>query len=51
VPWNGLSGKQWHLNDVLSGQFYDRSGDEMRDEGLYVDLGPWQCHLFQVHAL
>jgi glycosidase len=51
VPWDGLSGKQWHLNDVLSGQFYDRSGDEMRDEGLYVDLGPWQCHLFQVHAL
>jgi glycosidase len=51
VPWDGLGGKLWHLNDVLSGQTYDRSGDEMRGVGLYVDLGPWQSHLFQVHAL
>ena len=51
VPWDALSGKQYHLYDVLSGQTYDRSGDEMRDAGLYVDLGPWQCHLFQMRAL
>jgi glycosidase len=51
VPWDDLRGKQWRLNDVLSGQTYDRSGDEMRDGGLYVELKPWQCHLFQVHAL
>jgi glycosidase len=51
VPWDALRRKQWHLNDVLSGQTYDRSGDEIRDAGLYVDLGPWQCHLFQVRAL
>jgi hypothetical protein len=51
VPWDELRGKTWHLNDVLSGETYDRSGDEMRDSGLYVDLGPWQYHLFQVRAL
>ena len=51
VPWDALRGKQYRLNDVLSGQTYDRSGDEMRDAGLYVDLGPWQCHLFQMRAL
>jgi hypothetical protein len=50
VPWDALRGKQWRLNDVMSGQTYDRSGDEIRDAGLYVDLGPWQCHLFQVRA-
>ena len=48
VPWDELRGKTWRLNDVLSGESYDRSGDEMRDAGLYVDLGPWQCHLFQL---
>ena len=48
VPWDELRGKQWRLNDVLSGESYDRSGDEMRDAGLYVDLGPWKCHLFQM---
>ena len=51
VPWDVLREKQYHLNDVLSGQTYDRSGDEMRDAGLYVDLGPWQFHLFQVRVL
>jgi hypothetical protein len=51
VPWDALRGKQYRLTDVLSGQSYDRSGDEMRDTGLYVDLKPWQCHLFQVRAV
>ena len=51
VPWDQLRGKQWRLNDVLSGEAYDRSGDEMRDDGFYVDLGPWKYHLFQVRAL
>jgi len=51
VPWDELGGKTWRLSDVLSGESYDRSGDEMRDAGLYVDLGPWQCHLFQVRPL
>jgi hypothetical protein len=51
VPWDELREKQWRLNDVLSGESYDRSGSEMRDAGLYVDLSPWKCHLFQVRAL
>lgn len=51
VPWDELKGKQWCLNDVLSGETYDRDGTEMRDAGLYVDLGPWKCHVFQVCAL
>jgi len=51
VPWDELREKTWRLSDVLSGASYDRSGDEMREAGLYVDLQPWQCHLFQVRAL
>ncbi len=51
LPWDELKGKNWRLNDVLLGKLYDRSGDELRDSGLYVDLGPWECHLLQVHAL
>ncbi len=51
VPWDELRGKTWSLNDVLSGEIYDRSGNEMRDAGLYFDLTPWKCHLFRVRAL
>jgi len=51
VPWDGLRGKAWRLSDLLSDESYDRSGSEMLDTGLYVELGPWKCHLFQVSAL
>jgi len=51
VSWDELRGKTWLLNDVLQGGSYDRSGDEMREAGLYVDLGTWKCHLFQVRPL
>ena len=51
VPWDGLGGKAWSLVDALSGQVYERNGDEMRNEGLHVDLEPWTCQVFQVTAL
>ena len=51
VPWDELRGRTWLLNDVLSGESYDRSGDEMRDAGLYVDLGPWRWHFFRLNPL
>jgi len=50
LPWDELRGKTWRLADALSGEVYDRSGDEMRDAGLYFDLGPWTCHVFRVRA-
>src|SRR5215471_11997035 len=40
--WDELRAKAWRLDDVMSGDTYDRDGTEMRDQGLYVDLGPWQ---------
>jgi hypothetical protein len=49
VPWDGLRGRTWLLNDVLSGESYDRTGDDMRDAGLYVDLGPWRWHFFRLN--
>ena len=51
LPWDELRATAWRLDDRLSDATYDRDGNEMRDSGLYVDLAPWQCHVFQVHAL
>jgi len=51
LPWDELRGESWRLEDVLTNEVYDRSGDEMRDAGLYVDLGPWKCHCFRLSAL
>jgi len=48
VPWDELRGKTWRLHDVLTDEYYVRDGGEMRDAGLYVELGPWHFHLFQL---
>jgi hypothetical protein len=46
VPWDDLRGRTWRLTDALSGEVYDRSGSEMRDSGLYVNLKPWDYNVF-----
>jgi hypothetical protein len=51
APWEEIRGRTWRLVDALSDVTYDRNGDEMRDPGLYVDLGPWNCHFFRLHSL
>jgi hypothetical protein len=49
VPWEELGGKTWRLVDGLSGETYDRNGDEIRDPGLFVDLKPWNYHFLWFH--
>jgi hypothetical protein len=51
VPWDEVREHVWRLDDKLSGETFDRSGNDMRDAGLYVELGPWQYHLFQVRPV
>jgi hypothetical protein len=51
VPWDEVREKMWRLDDRLSGETFERSGNDMRDAGMYVELGPWEYHLFQLRAL
>jgi alpha amylase-like protein len=41
-----LGGKTWKLVDAISRVNYERSGDEMLGNGLYVKLAPWAFHFF-----
>jgi hypothetical protein len=50
VPWDELRGRTWNLSDPLTGEAYDRNGDEMRDSGLYIDIGPWSYHFFRLQS-
>jgi hypothetical protein len=47
LPWPGLREQTVRLEDVLSGDRYDRNGDEMDREGMYVELRPWAYHFFR----
>jgi 1,4-alpha-glucan branching enzyme len=47
IPWTDLKGRTCLLVDVMNGERYERHGDEMLDQGLYVDLEAWQFHFFR----
>jgi hypothetical protein len=38
------------FRDALTDKTYDRTGEELSQRGLYVDLHPWQAHLFEFKA-
>ena len=44
LPWGDLPGRTWELTDRLDGQQFQRAGDELAAEGLYVALDPWASH-------
>ena len=44
LPSDGLHGRTWTLADRLNGQTFDRAGDELAGEGLYVELEPWGAY-------
>jgi hypothetical protein len=47
-PWNDLVGRTWRLTDVFRGEVYERTGVEMSDPGLYVELEAWGFHFLRV---
>jgi hypothetical protein len=45
LSWADLHGRGWTLTDLLDGRVFERNGDELEDQGLFVALPPWGCHL------
>ena len=41
-----LPGRSWQLTDIVGQNVFERDGGELASPGLFVDLGPWQFHLF-----
>ena len=50
VPFSDLDAGRWRLRDLLGDDCYDREGDDLRSRGLYLDLSPWQCQIFELKA-
>lgn len=50
VPWRDLAGQTLLLRDRLSEAKYVRSGDDLQHGGLYLDVGPWYTHLFELEV-
>lgn len=47
LPWDDIRGRTWRLVETLGWDCYVRDGDQLRAEGLFVDLGPWGFHFLR----
>ena len=45
LPWPNLAGRRLTLVDLLAGDEFERDGDDLTGNGLYVRLEPWQFHV------
>jgi hypothetical protein len=43
-----LSGHKVRLKDLTGPASYDRDGSDLVSRGLYLDLPPWNYHVFEV---
>jgi hypothetical protein len=48
LPFSDLEGRRWHLCDLLGDAAYEREGGELSARGLYLDVPPWRCHIFEM---
>ena len=51
MPFADIAGKQWRFHDLIGGHTYDRDGHELYTKGLYLDVQPWQYHVFEMKTL
>jgi uncharacterized protein YcgL (UPF0745 family) len=38
------------LADLLGDACFERVGDDLQSQGLYLDVPPWQAHVFAMTA-
>ncbi len=50
LPFPGLGSKSWLLQDQISSASYERDGNELQSQGLFVDLRPWQASVFSLSS-
>lgn len=50
VPWHDLAGKPVMLCDRLTVASYERSGEDLQRQGMYLDLPAWGYHVFEVRV-
>lgn len=51
LPFTDLGNGHWRLEDLLGDAQYDRDGNDLRSQGLYLDVPPWHCHAFTMTRL
>jgi hypothetical protein len=48
LPFADLGGRTWRFQDRLGSASFDRDGDGLQPQGLFLDLGKWSYHVFDL---
>ena len=51
LPFPDLRGTTVRLVDILGTECYVRDGNDLVDNGLYIDLAPWRFNVFALQAV
>jgi hypothetical protein len=50
LPFPDLASRAWKLEDLTGDATYERDGDVLASRGLYLDMRPWQYHVFELRG-
>jgi hypothetical protein len=48
LPFFDLAGRTVQLKDLMGAARYERGGNELMSQGLYLDVPPWGYHVFEM---
>lgn len=48
LPFTDLGGSRWQLQDRMGSARYDREGDSLDTDGLFLDMRPWESCVFSL---
>ena len=51
LPFAAMGRGQWQFKDLMSDACYDRQGKDLQTRGLFLDMAPWQYHVFEMNSL
>jgi hypothetical protein len=49
--WRELGPSNWRLHDTINGTTYERTGKQMVNDGLYIELAPYESHIFRFERI
>ncbi|MBP0013088.1 MAG: alpha-amylase [Roseofilum sp. SBFL] len=50
IPWDWQP-VSYALQDLISTAYYERQGEELSSQGLYLDIAAWKGHVFGISAI
>ena len=49
--WADEDARPWRLTDEMGDAQFERDAGDLAEHGLYLDVGPWEYHVFKVERL